>query len=91
MLIRGIHLIQSRYPKIHRRHHRFRIARPKLNLRSLTNIVFRLLQKIEELLNWLTRNHCGLEQWHTLKGQPVNSPVILIAVGVAKMMLEMPD
>ena len=91
MLIRGIHLIQSRYPKIHRCHHRFRIARPKLNLRSLTNIVFRLLQKIEELLDRLTRNHRRLEQWHPLKSQSVNSPMILIAIRVAKMMLEMPN
>src|SRR5438128_15462 len=91
MLITLVVLVQRVYPLVSRRDNLVRLARAKLDARPIADVVFRLLEQVEESLDRFAGNLDGLEQRPAGISDAVDAAMGLIPTRIAQVMLHVAD
>ena len=91
MLVVRILPIQSRRPLFHSVDDFGRVVLAQLHLRSRPHIVFRRLEQRQQSVHRFAKNLRRRQQRTTFVGNAVDAAVLLVAVGVADVMLQMAD
>src|SRR5512146_2552262 len=91
MLMIGSFGVEPFHPNVERGDHLLCLPAAEFDARPITNAVFGFAQQIEQFGNRFPRDPDGLDRRTRSARHAIDTPVDVVATGVAQMMLEMAD